>query len=425
MRTSADRRTFLGAGMAGTAIGLASNALAIAASAANAVAGRTPEDVARDEAYWRAIASAYRLDGRHIVLNGGGNNPQPASVVDALDRYNRMAAAQPRPHNYTLYNHRHDHRRRLAGLMGCGANEIAITRNTTEGLNIVISGFSMQAGDEVLMSEFEDRYAGPVANQQATRHGVAVRTVALPITPSVNDVVSAFRAQISPRTKLLVTSHLVDKWGYQLPIRELAALAHENGAQILVDGALSFGQIPVNMREMNCDYFATSLHKWLNAPLGTGALFVRQDRIRDLWPLYGVTTDAGDIRKFERVGTVPGPIYAAIGQAIDFYEQVGPERKAARVRYLLAYLTDALAPNENVRVFTERDPARRAGLARIAVSGTTGRELTQTLQREHGIFTWGNFPGPHDGVYVSPNVFNSPGDMDRFAHALSVITGSA
>ncbi|WP_299326908.1 aminotransferase class V-fold PLP-dependent enzyme [Parasphingopyxis sp.] len=422
MTIHTNRRTVIGAGVA---IGLTSNALAIAASAAQAVTGRSPDDVARDEAYWRAIASAYRLDGRYVVLNGGGNNPQPGSVIDALDRYNRMAGAQPRPHNYTLYAHRHDHRRRLARLMGAQPEEVAITRNTTEGLNIVIWGLSMEPGDEILMSEFEERYAAYIVNQRAARHGVVARTVSLPLSPSVDDVVSAFRAQITPRTKLIVASHLVDGWGYNLPIRELAALAHEHEAQVLVDGALSFSQIPVDMRALDCDYFATSLHKWLNAPLGTGALFVRQDRIADLWPLYGVPPDRTDIGKFEYVGTVPGPTYAAIGQAIDFYEQIGPERKAARVRYLLAYLTDALAPNGNVRVVTERDPARRAGLARIAVSGTTGRNLTRTLREDFGIYTWGNFPGPNDGVYVSPNVFNTPADMDRFAAALAAISGAA
>ncbi len=402
-------------------VALGATAPSIANEANRQARGRAPDDLASDEAYWAMVAGAYRLDGRYTILNGGGNNPHPAAVTDALSRFNELTSTAPRPHNYTLQNRIEVHRTRLARLMGCSPDELAITRNTTEGLNIVGWGLPLQTGDEVLISSFDDFYAHKVFAQRASRHGIRLTQVELPIEPTVPDVVDRFAAAFTSRTKLIVASHVTDGWGHVLPIRELSDLAHRRGAQCLADGALGFGQIPVDVRELGCDYYATSLHKWLNAPLGTGALYVRRDRLEGLWPLYGTRRDAGDIRKFEDIGTRSGPTLAAIGQAIDFYEKIGPARKASRLRYLLNIALTGLEGAPGVRVATERDPDRRAGLARIMVSGATGVDLTSALQERFQIFTYGNFPGPHDGVYISPNVFNSARDMEWFTHAIRTI----
>lgn len=403
------------------AVALAANARTIAAEAERYSLGRSADELARDEEFWMHIARAYRLDGRYIVLNGGGNNPVPTSVVEAMHRYDELSASQPRPHNYVFLNRIEDHRERLATLFNCDKEELAITRNTTEGLNIVGSGIGFAAGDEILISNYDVDYAKPVFDQLAARYGAVVKLVDLPLEPEAGDVVSRFREAITPRTKLLVASHVVDGWGFVLPVEALSALAHEHGVQMLVDGALGFGQIPVDVRDIGCDYYATSLHKWLNAPLGTGALFVKRERIESLWPLYGSTRSATDISKFEQIGTRCGPTIAAIGQAIDFYEQIGPGRKAARVKYLTGLVIDSLENVPGVTVLTERNETRRTGLARIAVSAYSGTELTTHLREEFGIYTFGNFPGPHDGVYISPNVFNSANDVDAFSRAIKKI----
>ncbi|MEM8497163.1 MAG: aminotransferase class V-fold PLP-dependent enzyme [Pseudomonadota bacterium] len=414
MRT---RRSLLAtAGYASVA--LASNAVSIAAAAASQSNARSDKALAKDEQYWSLIAQAFQLDGRWIILNGGGNNPHPTSVVNALSRFESLSSSAPRPHNYVLQARINDHRRRLAKLMGCTPAEIAITRNTTEGLNIVGWGLALDQGDEIIVSDVDDFYAGKVFEQRARRHGVIVRRIELPLSPTVAQTVRLFEEAITPRTKLIVASHIADGWGYVLPIRELSELAHDNGAQLLADGALSFGQIPVNVTELGCDYYATSLHKWLNAPLGTGALVVREHRLESLWPLYSTRRDANDIRKFEDIGTRSGASIAAIGQAIDFYEHIGVERKAARLRYLLSIIQKQLDGVAGVRFISEPDPRRRAGLARIAVAGVSGTDLTTTLREEFGIYTWGNWPGANDGVYVSPNVFNSESDVTAFAQAV-------
>lgn len=411
------RESFLGT----AAVALTANAVSIASAAAQSARGRSADDVARDELFWMSVARAYRLDGRWIILNGGGNNPHPASVVEALIRYNAIASSAPRPHMYRQWARIDNHRERLAKLMDCAPEELAITRNTTEGLNIVGWGLSLNEGDEVLMSDVDDRYAKKIFEQRAKRYGVVVRSFELPVAPTARQTVRLFEEAMTPRTKLIVASHIADGWGYVLPIRELSDLAHDRGAQVLADGALSFGHVPVSMKELGCDYYATSLHKWLNAPLGTGALYVRRDRLESLWPLYGTRREADDIRKFEDIGTRSGPTIAAIGQALDFYEQLGPERKAARLRYLLSLVMDSLERTSGVRVITEPDPKKRSGLARIAVDGVTGVDLTRILREEFDIYTYGNSLGPNDGVYISPNVFNSSDHMTAFSNAIKEI----
>ena len=410
------RESLVGAG----AVALASNAIAIASAAAQST-NSAPEDVARDETFWSQVARAYSLEGRYIILNAGGNNPHPTAVTDALCSFNRQASSAPRPYNYTLLRHREQIRVRLAGHFGCTPEELAITRNTTEGLNIVTWGIDLKAGDEILVSQYDSFYAGAILEQRAARHGVILKTVDLPVSPSEQDVVLRFEAKMSDRTKLIVASHLVDGWGFVLPIKALSDLAHRNGARMLADGALMFGHIPINVEELGCDYYATSLHKHLTAPIGTGALFVRKELIEELWPLYGVRVDATDIRKFESVGTRSGPTVAAISQALDFYESIGPENKAARMKYLSSIASHGLSEVSGVKFITERDPALRTGLARVAVDGVTGRDLTRILREDFRIFTFGNWPGPNDGVYISPNLFNTPRHMQIFVEAIRQI----
>lgn len=407
--------------LAATTVTLAANAPMIASAAAQSASGRSVESVAQDELFWLSVAGAYRLDDRYIILNGGGNNPHPATVTEALQRYDELASSAPRPHNYTLLGRMNDHKARLARLMDCDPAELAITRNTTEGLNIVGWGLSLKAGDEVVYSDVDDRYAGKVLEQRAQRYGIVIKQVQLPVAPTADQTVGVFEQAMTPKTKLIVASHVADGLGYVLPIRRLSDIAHKRGAQMLADGALSFGQVPVSMKELGCDYFATSLHKWLNAPLGTGALYVRRDRLEDLWPLYGTRREAHDIRKFEDIGTRSGPTLAAIGQALDFYEKIGPARKAARVKHLLSLAITDLSGVEKVSIITEPDESKRTGLARVAIEGISGRDLTRILRKDFGIYTFGNWPGPIDGVYISPNIFNTKDHMTTFASAIRTI----
>jgi len=389
-------------------------------AAAQSLDGVNPDRVANDETYWRMVASAFHLDGRHLILNGGGQNPPARTVVDALTRYESQAAAQSRPNNLALLAHAEDHRRRLAAHLHCAPGEVAITRNTTEGLNIVAHGLEFGRGDEVVMCTGDREYSGKAFRTRVARHGVTVREVPLPVPCRDDEVVARYSAALTSRTRLVVASHVVDGFGFVLPVRRLAALAHDRGIPLLVDGALSFGHLVVDVRALDCDYYATSLHKWLGAPLGTGLLFVRADRVSALWPLYGVDDPgSADVRKFERIGTRPGASVAAIGQALDFYELVGPARKEARLRMLLQYLIDGLRDEPRVRFVTDADPTRRAGLARVTIDGWAGPALERAMLDRFGIWVWGRFDDEWGGIYVSPNLFNLPSDLNRFIAAAS------
>lgn len=415
------RREFLGMGSAVTLI--ASGAMLRSIEAWSATAGWSDaEDAARDEAYWRTVARAYLNDGRYLVLNGGGNNPLPRDVVEALARYDAFAAMQPRPNNGQLATRIDLHRNRLARHLGCDEDEVAITRNTTEGLNVVVNGFKLATGDEVVYTSFDAHYAARPLQLRAARQGIVLREAEIPIPATDDEIVRRVTGAISPRTRLIVASHVADGWGYILPIRRIADEAHRHDVAVLADGALSFGHLVCNMRELGCDFYVSSLHKWLTAPLGTGVLYVRRERIADLWPLYGVDEPLStDIRKFEEVGTRSGATIAAIGQALDFYEAVGPERKEARLRFLGNYLLEQLADMPKVRCFADGDATRRGSLMRILVDGLKGPEVEKTLRERYAIWTFGNFGPPWDGIYVSPNLFNLTADLDRFVEAMRQI----
>jgi selenocysteine lyase/cysteine desulfurase len=380
------------------------------------------EEAARDEGFWSNVGRAYLGDGRYLVLNGGGNNPLPRDVIDALAGYDRFAAMQPRPNNGQLASRIDLHRERLARHLGCDGEEVAVTRNTTEGINIIVNGTTMAAGDEVVYTSFDSHYAGQPLRLRAARQGIVLREAEIPIPATDDEIVRRVTAAFSPRTRLVVASHVADGWGYVLPIRRISDEAHRRGISVLADGALSFGHLVCDVRELGCDYFVSSLHKWLAAPLGTGVLYVRRDRIAGTWPLYGAhEPESADIRKFEEIGTRSGATIAAIGQALDFYEAVGPERKEARLRYLGNYLLERLEGIPRLRCYTDPDATRRGSLMRILVDGLKGPEIEKTLRERFGIWTFGNFGPPWDGIYVSPNLFNMPKDLDRFVAAMREI----
>ncbi len=380
---------------------------------------QSPDEAARDEAYWSLVAQGFVTDGRHIILNGGGQNPPPSEVLDALVRYDTFAAAQPRPNNIELIGRREHHRRRLARLLGCESEELALTRNTTEGLNIVVNGFEMEPGDEILSTNFEKLYAAVPARLRALRQGIVAREIPIPSPTNDDEIVERIVEAINPRTRLIVASHVADAWGFVLPIARISEEAHARGIAVLADGALSFGHLDFDVRRLGCDFFASSLHKWLSAPLGTGILYVRRDRISSLWPLYGAREpQSADIRKFEEIGTRSGPTIAAIGQAIDFHERIGPANKAARLRYLGQYILDRLRDVPGVECITDADPSRRGSLMRIRVRDHTGRQVEAALRDRYGIWTFGGLENEGGGIYISPNLFNLPNDLDRFVEAM-------
>jgi selenocysteine lyase/cysteine desulfurase len=420
-----DRRTVLQHGAAFLAAGWlgerAPGAWPLPLAAVPPRGDRTPDDLAQDETYWSLVALQFAVDSRYIVLNGGGQNPPTRATVDALVRGEAFAAAQPRPNNLQLLAQAEQHRRRLAVHLGCAPDEVALTRNTTEGLNIVIHGLAMAPGDEVLVSPYERHYAEPALSTRRDRDGIRVVRSEVALPPTDDAIVAAVLGAVTPRTRLVICSHIADGWGFVLPIARIAEALRPRGIPLLCDGAWSFAHIPVDVRALGCDYYATSLHKWLGAPLGTGLLYVRRERLATTWPLYGSSVPPEDIRKFEAIGTRPGAPVAAIGAALDFHEAIGPAHKAAPLRALLAHLLDGLRDLPQITVHTDADAGRRGSLARLQVAGWRGEALATALRERHGIYVYGGFDDGPDGIYVAPNLFNTKAQLDRVVSALRTV----
>lgn len=402
---------------------VAQTVLAQVKAAARSVASMSPEEAARDENFWFTVQQAYDLDSRYIILNAGSSNPVPRQVMDAFIRYVQFVNGSPLLNNRTLEAQQETVRRRLARMVNCTPDEIAITRNTTEAINTVISGMELNPSDEVLTTEYDYYMMLHTWHQYEKRRGVVLKTI--PISWPVRDqkvLLTAFEKAITPKTRVIHCSHVVDAMGHIMPVRQICDLAHARGIQVIVDGALGFGHVVCDMKAFGCDYYGTSLHKWVSAPLGTGFLYVKRERIKDLWPLYGSTIpQSDDIRKFEQIGRHPVSSIAAIGQALDFYEMIGPARKQARLHYLKRYWADKLAGVRNIRINTSLEAEHSCATIHVGIDGVDPQKLSRYLLDEHGIYVFALPDVPVKGVYVSPNVFTRLNELDLFVEAMSKV----
>jgi isopenicillin-N epimerase len=418
-----NRRSMLqGVVMLGGAAALIRARPAIAANAL-AARGRTPDDLATDEDFWQAVRQAYSIDTAYLMLNADANNIPPRTVHEAHMRNLEAVSAAPfiNTRRAGISSQAERVRQRLARLANVSAEEIALTRNTTEGLNIAIAGMPLARGDEVVCTDHEYPVIQSALAQRAAREGVVVRKITLPMLPKSPAVlVDAYRSAISTRTRAVIVSHIVDGVMQIMPVREIAALGRGAGAKVLVDGALSFGQIPVDIAAIDCDYYATSLHKWLSAPLGTGMLYVRAAAIAETWPLFADTAEKPqDIRKFEAIGTHSYAEIAAAGQAIDFYEAIGPDRKAARLRYLKNYWANQLRDEPRVRFGVSLAPEHSAGSVHVGIEGIEGGALSRWMIEKKRIWIYGPIRSSAvDGVYVAPNLHTRLSELDLFVEAM-------
>jgi isopenicillin-N epimerase len=416
------RRDILASGGALITAGALASAIARIEDAAARVAGRTDEDLARDEDFWLSVRQAYSVDARYILLNAGGSNPCPRAVHETRQRLTDHVNASP-----NINTNRSDIpstirfvRRRLAQHLGCDAAEIALTRNTTEGLSIFIAGLELAPGDEILCSDEEYHVTEAAMKLRERRDGARIVRVGWS-TParSKQEIIEAFRAGFTERTKALVMCQIHHVGGQIMPVREVCDEAKRRGVLTCVDGALGFGHILTDVREMGCDYYASSLHKYLSAPLGTGVFYVRQPLIASTWPLYGVDGDETSMMKFEAVGTRPLADFASVASALDFYEAVGPSRKQARLHYLKRYWMERLRDEPRLRFSVSPEPQHSCATAIVAVDGIDGRALNQHLADVHGVWCFGPVKaGPYEGVYVAPNLFTRTSDLDAFIAAM-------
>jgi selenocysteine lyase/cysteine desulfurase len=419
-----DRRQFLGAMAAPAAVtalvGLRPDS-ATAISRELSRVGGSAEESARDSSFWFRAQEAFTADRSLVNLNNGGVSPSPAIVQDAMKRHLDYSNTAP---PFTMWKvlepQREPVRQRLSLSFGCDPEEMALTRNASESLQICQLGLDLEAGDEILTTTHDYPRMITTFQQRERRDGIVLRQFPIPI-PSEDpaEIVRLFEEHITPRTRLILMCHIINITGQILPVRPVVEMARGKGIPVIVDGAHAFAHFTFDCSDLDCDYYATSLHKWLFAPHGTGFLYVRRDKISDLWPLMAAPEAMNDdIRKFEEIGTHPAANYLAIAEALTFHEGLGAERKEARLIYLRDQWARRLAENDRIRLHTSLRPGLACGIATVQIEGVDSMELSDHLWHQHRILVVGIDHPEFEGIRVSPSVYTTEEEIDRFADAM-------
>jgi isopenicillin-N epimerase len=420
-----DRRTFV-ASLLGASVSLPSmrhDAFRHLSRAASLGADVAPAAAAEDEAYWGEIQRAFDTDRTMVNLNNGGCSPAPTHVLEQMIRDIRFSNELPVDHMWRVLEPRIESvRRDLAAEFGCDPDEMAITRNASEANETMIFGTDLQRGDEVVMTTQNYPRMQNAWRQRERREGIVLKRVKIE-TPvaSTASFVKHIEGAITPRTKVIEVMHISFQTGYIAPVREIVELARPRGIKVFVDGAHAFAHFPFTRDELGCDFYGTSLHKWLHAPIGTGFLYVRRDRIKSLWPLMaGSVEQENDIRKYEEIGTHPAANHNAISVAIAFHRSIGAERKIARLRYLRdRWAQQVLASSDRARMITRIGPNESGAIGVLAIDGMDMGKLGTWLLDQHHIVTTPLVGDEFQGLRITPNVYNTVAEVDLFADRVS------
>ena len=378
---------------------------------------RSAEDWARDETFWYQVQQSYVQSSGFINLESGYYSPAPRPVLDAECRQLRRVNEIP-----SFFMRRHQDaekqrlRRQVAEFAGAGEDEIVITRNTTESLNTIIAGLQLDNDAEALMSDQEYPSMLQAFEQRHARYGLKYDVISIPTVPEdPGEVVQSYVRAITPKTKILLVSHMVFRTGQVLPVRQICDMAHARGIEVIVDAAHSFAHLSENIADLNCDYLGCSLHKWLGAPLGTGLMYIKKEKIAKVWPLYGDRDFAAtDIRKFEHIGTHPVPIALTIADAIRFHQAIGSKPKEARLRYLKDYWVRQVEGLPGVTVNTPLNGRQSCAIANVALHGHRPASVANQLYDRYGIFV----VAVENGIRVAPNLWTRPAELDRLVTAI-------
>jgi len=390
-------------------------------AASSTVNGRTPEDVAADEDYWAEIRNAFSVDRNVINMNNGYSSPAPRTVQDAMRR--QLEYTDMGPYHTmvnVLYRQIEPVRRRLADAAGCDPEEIAITRNSSESLENAQYGIDLKPGDEVLTTNQDYPRMIETFKQRERREGIVLKQISFPVpTVGMDDLYRRFAEAVTPRTKVILVCHITNRTGQIFPVRRIADMAHERGIVVICDGAHAFNQFPYKISDLGVDYYGVSLHKWTYAPIGTGFLYVRKSRIASTWSMMASgDSQKNDIRKFEEIGTHPAANFNAISEALIFNENIGIERKAARLRYLRDRWANKLALNPKCRILHSPDPAQSAGIGFLGFDKIDPGKVATALVNKYAIYTAVMGHEEYTGLRITPNIYTPVHDVDFFAEAV-------
>lgn len=382
--------------------------------------------LASDEDFWLQIRKAYKLKPDYINLENGYYCIQPEEILEAYMKHIRDVNLQGAYYMRTVqYDNKKMITQKLAEVAGCTSDELIITRNTTESLDMIISGMDWKAGDEAIYAFPDYGAMMDMFDQVARRYNLTLRIAPLPMDPkSDSEIIEQYESRITPKTKLIMICHMINITGQILPVKKICEMAHKKGVQVMVDGAHSFAHLNFKIPDLGCDYFGASLHKWLSVPLGAGLLYVKKENIPKIWPLFAETNKKApdDISRLNHTGTIPVHTDLAIANAIEFYNKIGAQRKEDRLRYLQNYWVNQVRGLPNIIINTPEDPARSCGIANAGIKGMKPAVMAERLLKEHKIYTVAIDSAGVQGCRITPNVYTTTGELDQLVKALKELS---
>lgn len=380
-------------------------------------------EVARDEDFWFHIQQAFNIDRSIINLNNGGVHPAPTIVMDAVKRYMDFSNGAPVYNSWRILRPRKELiRKKLADTFGCSPEEIALVRNVTEALQIVLLGLELKEGDEVLTTTHDYPSMKNALYQREKREGIKVKTFTFPSPPkNLKVLADLFEKNVSVRTKLILVCHITNITGQIFPIKEICQMARKRGIEVVIDGAHAFGHFVFKQKDLNCDIYGANMHKWMMAPIGTGFLYVKKEKIKKIWPLFPAPDPMGnDIRKFEHIGTHPEYLKLAVGDALTFHHGIGGKRKEERLRYLRNYWAKTLEKLPGIKILTSYDPEQSCGIGSFFIEGMDMGKLGQILFQKHKIIITGiGVQAEFSGIRVTPSIYTTLRELDLFIEAVT------
>lgn len=390
--------------------------------------GISPDELASEEDFWYYIQQSFTVSPSLINLNNGGVSPAPKTVQDAMKRYYDYCNEAPSYYMWRILDQgREPLRKNLARLAGCSPEEIAINRNSSEGLETIIFGLQLKAGDEVVATLQDYPNMINAYKQREMRDGIKMKWISLELPSEDEDyMVRQFVNAFTAKTKVVHVTHIINWNGQILPVKKIAQEAHKRGIEIVVDGAHSFAHFDFKIPDLDADYFAASLHKWLYAPIGSGLLYVKKEKIKNIYPLFATSENPlkDDIRKFENLGTRPMFIEQAIGKAIEFHDMIGSERKEKRLHYLKNYWMEKVKNIPKVKLNTSMNPKYGCAIGNVLVEGKKPGELDSFLLDKYKVHTVGIVWENINGVRVTPNVYTTTKNLDVLVEGIAAFAKS-
>lgn len=379
------------------------------------------EQLASDEDFWLQIRNGYKLKPDYINLENGYYCIQPEEILESYIKHLREINLQGAYYMRTVqYDNKKAMTQRLADIAGCTTEEIIITRNTTESLDMIIGGLDWKPGDEAVMAQQDYGAMLDMFEQVSKRYGVVNKIISVPNHPkSDEEIISLYENAITPKTKLLMLCHMINITGQILPVKKICDMAHKKGVQVMVDGAHAFAHLDFKITDLNCDYYGASLHKWLSNPLGAGLLYVRKENISKVWPLLAESPkEPNDISRLNHTGTIPVHTDLAIANAADYYAKIGAKRKEERLRYLQNYWTKQVRNLPGIILNTPEDPARSCAIANVGIKGMKPAAMAERLLKQYGIYTVAIDGKGVQGCRITPNLYTTTKELDKFVKAL-------